>query len=76
MPAISRSDKSQETSAAWASEVTTAGIETVGQGKVNSAEEAAISSWPHVGPEFLREEDLASGMKSRGCVGGTPFASP
>lgn len=34
MPARSRSDKSQETSATWASEVTTAGIETVVQGQV------------------------------------------
>ncbi len=76
MPARSRSDKSQETSAAWASEVTTAGIETVVQGKVTFAEEAAISSWPIVGPEFSREEDLSTGMKSRGVLSGIHCASP
>lgn len=76
MPARSRSDKSQETSATWASEVTTAGNEIVDQGQVTFAEEAAISSWPIVGPGFSREEDLSTGMKSRGVLSGIHCASP
>lgn len=46
MPARSRSDKSQETSATWASEVTTAGNEIVDQGQVTFPDGLAIHGIP------------------------------
>ena len=46
MPARSSSDKSQETSSAWAPEVTTAGIETVDQVPVTLPDGLAIHGIP------------------------------
>lgn len=46
MPARSRSDKSQETSSAWAPEVTTAGNEIVDQGQVTFPDGLAIHRIP------------------------------
>jgi hypothetical protein len=46
MPARSRSDKSQETSSAWAPEVATAGIETVDQVPVSFSRNESSTGCP------------------------------
>lgn len=67
MPARSRSDTSQETSSAWAPEVTTAGIETVDQGLMT-----LLTGWLSTG--FPARKKGCSGVLSvEGGQGGGCF---